>query len=231
MQNAPKAAGLRKNQTMVELLEAVERGGELSQRSLAAELDIALGLVNTYLKRCVKKGLVKVGTAPARRYVYYLTPHGFAEKSRLTVEYMSASFSLVRRAKSDLFVLIQDAKCCGFSRIVLAGASDLAETAVICALDLGVAITAVVDANSKFSRFVGLPLVKSFEDVVTSFDAVLVTDAANTRETIIAATTCYGAERVLVPAFLEPPPAESPEARNDIGKRARAGHRERLRNI
>src|ERR1043165_7627466 len=83
------------------LLESVERDGAQSQRKLASELGIALGLVNAYMKRCVKKGLLKIGQAPARRYASYLTPHGFAEKSRLTVEYLSISFSFFRRARED----------------------------------------------------------------------------------------------------------------------------------
>ena len=49
------------------LLNSVEHDGDRSQRHIAAELGIALGLVNAYLKRCVKKGLVKVQDAPARR--------------------------------------------------------------------------------------------------------------------------------------------------------------------
>src|SRR5487761_2401135 len=57
-----------------DLLTSVEHDGERSQRRIAAELGIALGLVNAYLKRCAKKGLVKVHDAPARRYAYYLTP-------------------------------------------------------------------------------------------------------------------------------------------------------------
>ena len=83
------------------LLSSVESDGARSQRRIAAELGIALGLVNAYLKRCVKKGLVKVHDAPARRYAYYLTPQGFAEKSRLTVQYLSDSFSFFRQAKAD----------------------------------------------------------------------------------------------------------------------------------
>ena len=69
---------------VLSLLNSVDDGAQ-SQRRIAEELGIALGLVNAYLKRCVKKGLVKVSQAPARRYAYYLTPQGFAEKSRLTV--------------------------------------------------------------------------------------------------------------------------------------------------
>ena len=70
---------------VLNLLNSVDDGAQ-SQRRIAEELGIALGLVNAYLKRCIKKGLVKVSQAPARRYAYYLTPEGFAEKSRLTVE-------------------------------------------------------------------------------------------------------------------------------------------------
>ena len=91
------------------LLESVERDGGQSQRRIASDLGIALGLVNAYLKRCVKKGLVKVSDAPARRYIYYLTPQGFAEKSRLTVEYLSHSFGFFRQAKSDCIAELQSA--------------------------------------------------------------------------------------------------------------------------
>ena len=52
---------------LLDLLNSVERDGGQSQRRLASELGIALGLVNAYLRRCVKKGLVKATEAPARR--------------------------------------------------------------------------------------------------------------------------------------------------------------------
>ena len=73
MAGATKDGEIEKTRIMLGLLESVERGGEQSQRRLASELGIALGLVNAYLKRCISKGLVKVGEAPARRYAYYLT--------------------------------------------------------------------------------------------------------------------------------------------------------------
>src|SRR6201997_3399178 len=85
---------------VLDLLNSVDDGAQ-SQRRIAGELGIALGLVNAYLKRCVKKGFVKVSEAPARRYAYYLTPQGFAEKARLTVEYLSDSFNFFRLARAD----------------------------------------------------------------------------------------------------------------------------------
>src|SRR5271170_4776992 len=160
---------------LLDLLNSVERDGGQSQRRLASELGIALGLVNAYLRRCIKKGLVKVTEAPARRYIYYLTPQGFAEKSRLTVEYLSVSFSFFRRAKAECGVVFATAAERGFSRLAFAGISDLAEIAMICALDTGVKITAVVDGKSTLPSFIGVPVAPSFTDVAGSCDAVLIT--------------------------------------------------------
>ena len=184
------------------LLESVERDGAQSQRKLASDLGIALGLVNAYLKRCVKKGLVKIGQAPARRYAYYLTPYGFAEKSRLTVEYLSSSFSFFRRARQDCSSVLIAAHAQGWNRVALIGVSDLAEIATICALEQGITIVAVVDPKAQSDRFVGAPVVASFNVVPGGFDALVVTDLEATRETVNAALTVLEAERVFVPALL-----------------------------
>jgi DNA-binding MarR family transcriptional regulator len=184
------------------LLESVERDGAQSQRKLASDLGIALGLANAYLKRCVKKGLLKIGQAPARRYAYYLTPHGFSEKSRLTVEYLSSSFSFFRHAREDCASVLKTAHARGWSRVVLAGVSDLAEIATICALEQNISIVAVVDAKSANELFVGTPVVKSIAAVPGEFDAVVVTDLQATRESVNAIADQVEAERVLVPALL-----------------------------
>ena len=49
------------------LLNAVQESSTVTQRSMASDLGIALGLANAYLKRCVRKGWVMVHEAPARR--------------------------------------------------------------------------------------------------------------------------------------------------------------------
>ena len=184
------------------LLESVERDGAQSQRKLASDLGIALGLVNAYLKRCVKKGLLKIGQAPARRYAYYLTPHGFAEKSRLSVEYFSRSFSFFRRAREDCSSVLKTAHARGWNRIVLLGVSDLAEIATICALEQGIAIVAVVDAKATGARFVGTRVVASIDAVPGGFDALVVTNLEATRELIRVVSEQIGADRLLVPAIL-----------------------------
>jgi len=202
MTEALKSVDREKARIMLGLLESVERGGEQSQRRLAAELGVALGLVNAYLKRCVRKGLVKVRQAPARRYAYYLTPNGFTEKSRLTIEYMSYSFMWFRRAKTDCVAAFALARERGFGRIALLGASDLAEIAAICALDSGLAIVAVVDEKCAAARFAGAPVVHDLDAVADAIDAVLVTDMQGADAIRRFAADRLGAERVLMPALL-----------------------------
>lgn len=184
------------------LLESVERDGAQSQRKLAADLGIALGLVNAYLKRCATKGLLKMSEVPTRRYAYYLTPKGFAEKSRLTVEYLSSSFSFFRAAKADCGRVFDAAKARGLTKFILAGKTDLAEIAILCAIESSVRIVAVVDPDAAPSRFVGVDVVNSYAAVAQPFDAVLVTDFGRGREAYDAAVAQGGGKPVLAPALL-----------------------------
>jgi hypothetical protein len=190
------------------LLESVERNGTQSQRHLAAELGIALGLVNAYLRRCVSKGLLKVAKVPARRYAYYVTPRGFAEKSRLTVKYLSYSFSFFRSAKSDCAAVLAAAEALGCERVVLAGVSEVAEIAIICAIEGNVEIVALVDRSSPLVQFVGRPVLKGF-DKAPSFDGIIVTDINAPHETYASAVAQFGSERVLVPKLLGVPMANA----------------------
>ena len=202
MDRTLEAADSENEQIVLDLLNSVDQDGARSQRTIAGELGIALGLVNAYLKRCVKKGLVKVHDAPARRYAYYLTPQGFAEKSRLTVEYLSTSFSFFRLAKADCAQTMAAARAKGFTRLLLAGGSDLAEIALLCAVESDVTIVAVVEPRSDETRFVSVDLFRSYSEVKEEFDAVIVTDLIRARMSFDAAVAACGAERVFVPDLL-----------------------------
>src|SRR5581483_6354241 len=72
----------------------------------------------------------------------------------------------------------------GWTRIALAGVSDLAEIATICALEQGIAIVAVIDAKCSNEKFVGTPVVKTLAAVPGGCDAVLVTDLQASRECV-----------------------------------------------
>lgn len=68
-------------EVILRLLRLVHSNSALTQRRIANELGIAVGMANAYLRRCVTKGLIKIEQVPANRYMYYLTLTGFAEKA------------------------------------------------------------------------------------------------------------------------------------------------------
>ena len=148
----------------------------VSQRNLARELGIALGLTNAYLKRCINKGYIKVRKVPPNRYAYYLTPKGFSEKSRLTAQYFKRSFNLYRHARRDLEQCFQSVfEQHGACRIALCGAGELAEIAILVATQYDVTIAAIIDGSARQKQFLSLPVVQSIEGV-EEVDAVMVTD-------------------------------------------------------
>ncbi len=140
-----------------DLLERIDDSAEINQRALSKELGIALGMTNAYLKRCVKKGWVKINQVPARRYRYYLTPKGFAEKTRLTAEYFTDSLTFFRRARQSfdrLYTLLDDQ---GVRRVVLCGADELTEIAVLCALNHRIEVVGVLRGDGKSDDIGGAP--------------------------------------------------------------------------
>jgi DNA-binding MarR family transcriptional regulator len=183
------------------LLSAVERGEPLTQRTLASELGIALGLANSYLKRCVRKGLIKVNQVPPNRYAYYLTPQGFSEKARLTGEYLSGSFNFFRRARAQCTSCLSDAAARGYKRVALAGVSELAEIAILCKFESGVEIVGIVDANVRPGSFAGLKVVPDPAGL-PKHDALLVTDISRAQSVYDRLISRYGQERVLAPEML-----------------------------
>ena len=62
------------------LFNTVESRPEINQRQLAQELDVSLGLTNTYFQRVLKKGWVRAKQVKARRWLYFLTPAGSTGK-------------------------------------------------------------------------------------------------------------------------------------------------------
>lgn len=197
-----RAAAERENDITMDLLHAVHDDAQASQRSLSGRLDIALGLTNAYLKRCVAKGWIKVSQAPANRYAYYLTPQGFAEKSRRTANYLYNSFRFYRRARNQCDELLAEAADGGRRRIALAGAGELAEIALLCALQHDVEVVGVVDENATANRFRHAALVRE-PGSLPPFDAILLTDLREPQRSFEALAARLGPERVLTPRLLK----------------------------
>lgn len=131
------------DQAIRQILDRIETDEEVSQRDLADELGVALGMVNAYIKRCVRTGLIKIHQVPPRRYRYYLTPQGFAEKSRLTAQYLRDSFGALRRGLSSFDRLYGDLAEAGVGRVILVGDDEMLEVGILASLSTPVTVVGV----------------------------------------------------------------------------------------
>jgi len=185
----------------LDLLTALEVDGQQSQRSLAQRMGVALGLTNAYLRRAVRKGLVKVSQAPARRFAYYLTPQGFAEKARLTREYLRDSFGFFRRARADCDDLLRQAAARGHRRVLLVGGGELAEIACLAAGEHDITLVALLDPGRNTGRFQGMPVARTLDEA-GAWDAVLLTEIAAPQARHDELAALVPADRLLVPRLL-----------------------------
>ena len=191
----------REEELVLELLDAVGKSSHVSQRHLAGNMGIALGLANSYLKRCIRKGFIKISEAPANRYLYYLTPKGFAEKSRLTAKYLSTSFAFYRRAGDSCLKIFRHCEARGWHRILLYGMSDLAEVATLRAEECGVEIIGILDPHTERRRFAGVSVWRSLRQA-TAFDACVLTELNSPLLSHEQLLKQMDKERVLIPDIL-----------------------------
>ena len=187
--------------TTLGLLETIEQEDDLSQRRLASKLGVALGLANSYLKRCTRKGWVKMREAPANRYLYYLTPKGFSEKSRLTAKYLSNSLVFYRKAGDSCLAQFDYCRKQGWQKILLCGLSDLAEIAALRALDVGIEVIGVYDINTSSNKFLGKPVWHQYVDSA-AHDACLLTTLESPNQAYEELIKHCSSEVILVPDIL-----------------------------
>jgi DNA-binding MarR family transcriptional regulator len=160
----------------LEFLTAVERGDVVTQRSLSKRIGVAVGLINALIKRSTVKGYVKARQAPYKRYAYYLTPEGFAEKSRLVGEYLQSSLEFFRKARNQYSEIFQAAARNGTKRLAIVGGGELADIAVLAATSEGVPLVAIIDprARETSDRF-GVAVKRSLADI-EPVDLVVIAD-------------------------------------------------------
>jgi DNA-binding MarR family transcriptional regulator len=187
-------AGAREQEENIvrRLLTTIELDAAVSQRKLSQEIGIAVGSVNWYLKRCVSKGLVKLHQAPVKRYLYYLTPHGFEEKARLTGSFLQSSLELYRHGRKECDDFFRACTADGKIIVFLAGSGDFAEIAVLSSLNAGgVKPLAVIDQHDPSESCAGVPIAASL-DVATAIagdcpaQAILLTDLSDPKATFHA---------------------------------------------
>jgi len=190
----------------VELLDSVAGHGAPNQRALAQKIGISVGLVNALVHRAMRKGLIKMKEVPARRYAYYLTPKGLAEKSKLVAEYLDLSLTFFRVARQEYGDIFSRCAAAGVKRVILCGAGELAEIATLAVNGLDITIVAVLDHETNQAHMAGLPVIRSIEGLEPG-DVLVITDGRQPQSAYDRLIGVMERSRVVAPPFLRISPA------------------------
>jgi DNA-binding MarR family transcriptional regulator len=159
----------------LKLLEAIDSNDPPTQRELARDLNISLGLVNAFIKRLAKKGYFKITTIPKKRAKYLLTPKGALEKSRLTYEYIRYSVGFYREIRDMLVTLFARLEREGVEKIALYGCGEVAELAHLFLQNTSITLGGVFDQIPDGRSFFGHK-VRSYEELAKDgYEYVLLT--------------------------------------------------------
>ena len=184
----------------LDFLSAIERGEVTTQMNLKQRVGVSVGLINALLKRAVAKGFVKVRQAPYKRYAYYLTPQGFAEKSRLVAAYLENSMDFLRQARLQYAEIFEKAVQREQKNIVLAGDGELAEIALLAVLGKA-QLSLSLYAPGKNASSLGLPVVERLEDIKAA-DLLVITDSKNAQEQYELLIQTFPEAQIVWPALL-----------------------------
>ena len=188
-------------QAEIDLLSELERAADVTQTTLSQRVVVSVGLINALMKRAVQKGYVKVRTAPYKRYAYYLTPTGFAEKSRLVAEYLDISLDFFRLARAEYGDLFARTKASGIERVIFMGSGELAEIAFLSARASEVDVIAILDDEANRRSFYGVPVVRSFDELPEA-GAIVVCDAKSPQTSFDLAAECFPEHLILAPRLM-----------------------------
>jgi len=122
------------------ILEVLEQAPETTQASLAVQLGAAVGSVNWYLKRLIRKGYVKATKMERRRLKYFVTPQGLALKAQLTSQYMEVSLRVYRELRQAAQEALAQVRSRDYTAVKAGGKDEAMEIFCLTCLEEGVSV-------------------------------------------------------------------------------------------
>jgi len=164
----------RYNDITLKILDEISRESLVTQRTISGRLNIALGLVNAYIKRLVKRGYIKINKGPMNRVKYALTPKGFSHRVDLTYQYMQSSINYFKDSRKRIDNIYGQMLKAGVKTVLIWGDGEIAELSYISMRGLPLDLAGIVDSKKGEKDFFGHKIY-SYDDVPKlDFDAILI---------------------------------------------------------
>jgi DNA-binding MarR family transcriptional regulator len=164
------------------LLDEISKGKSLSQRDLSKKLNLALGLVNSYIKNLISKGYITIRDIPAKRYTYYLTSKGISEKSRLTYEHLQNFTNLYKVARKDFRLLFSKLEKDGIKKVAFCGVDEITEIAYISLQETNLELAGVFDNTGSGNKLFQYNILPMQNVLSIEYEVIIITSFKNSDE-------------------------------------------------
>jgi len=108
-----------------ELLNEIAQDSLVTQAGLSKRLGIAVGSVNWYIKRLVKRGYVKVSRLDRTRLQYDLTPEGMSVFTERALQYAKDSLKVYISFRQQARSIVSKLQAQGITRVRLQGNDEM----------------------------------------------------------------------------------------------------------
>jgi DNA-binding MarR family transcriptional regulator len=173
-----------------QILQAIASGERLTQRSLAREMGVAVGLANLLIRRLVGKGHVRIANMGARHVKYLMTPAGWdalAKATRASLENTVHLYTQTREHIRDSLASISEQCAESEKRIVFYGAGDVAEIAYVSLQNTDLSLVGVID-DRRTGRF--------FHVEISTPDALTADTIAGVPYSHVVVTSLHSADAI-----------------------------------
>lgn len=119
------------DEVTLQIFDIIERNPRTSQRKITIQTGLAAGLVHSFMRRVISKGWIRAKQVNAKRWLYFITPAGFVEKSWLTMNYLSRTLQSYSKAQDSINNMLKICVENKWRRLVVAGENELAEIAAL----------------------------------------------------------------------------------------------------
>ena len=161
------------------ILDMIEKNANTTQREISKAIGIAVSMVNDYLDKYEKNGLIKRNYLSTKNVEYIITKKGIERKKVLNIRYLKSTHSIYQSAKDNIFNFLNQIIKLGFKKILLYGAGEVAEI-ILQVLDdntnIPLDVIAVIDDDKtkKQTTFVNLPVIDINEINKYHHDGILI---------------------------------------------------------
>lgn len=105
----------------IDLLEAISQDETATQANLATELGMAVGSVNWYIKRLIRRGYLKATRMDRTRLRYNMTAEGLEVLRRRATQYMKDSLKVYKDLRKDAKDFIANVVAQGIQSVYVDG--------------------------------------------------------------------------------------------------------------